>query len=321
MGSRMRSPRTGAAGFLSLAVVIVALAAAKPIAADEVRFAFNERVTLLVPTATRLFSDRTISKRGERFQVMELSEGAEGRVIIGGDSQWRLAGFPSLRVCRGYKPKASSKMPGFVKMDLFCDKGNVMLVVEGRDIEKAKSLFRQVLARGNADSPAARQQVRDAAEAISAHVFDGSLASFPEAARIPFVLLLVTEGAVAIDRLFYKNAEYFQIDFGVHGEVYNTIQMGRSDRVRRVINELFLEALSTDAAQLRAATGLGGIGLVTEIRYRNFVTNNESGADVLEIFAPMEPLLRFIADEITAQQLLDGSVVRLDGSRIEVSLH
>jgi hypothetical protein len=66
---------------------------------------------------------------------------------------------------------------------------------------------------------------------------------------------------------------------------------------------------------------LHGVKMTVEIDHADFLNKRESGGtDRIEIYAPLDLVRRFAADDITSQQLIDGCVVLVDGNRISVNL-
>jgi hypothetical protein len=57
-----------------------------------------------------------------------------------------------------------------------------------------------------------------------------------------------------------------------------------------------------------------------EIMYRNFVNESVNRTDQLEVYLPVELVVKFADSDITSQQLMDGGIVLLNGNRIQVQL-
>jgi len=70
------------------------------------------------------------------------------------------------------------------------------------------------------------------------------------------------------------------------------------------------------------ANGIYGIKIRARISYRDFLSkgNQRSRVEVLEIFAPYDLVEKFFNHDITNQKLVDGSIVLVNGDRIEVDL-
>ena len=57
-----------------------------------------------------------------------------------------------------------------------------------------------------------------------------------------------------------------------------------------------------------------------EIMYLNFVNESVNRTDQLEVYLPVELVVKFADSDITSQQLMDGGIVLLNGNRIQVQL-
>jgi hypothetical protein len=104
--------------------------------------------------------------------------------------------------------------------------------------------------------------------------------------------------------------------------VFNTIQTKPQERVARVVSERLLSRARLLAAPLRTEPELGGVAFDTRVQFRNFVqpANSEAGETRIELLIPRAALLEFAADGITSQQLIDASVLRVDGNRTSLRL-
>jgi hypothetical protein len=68
------------------------------------------------------------------------------------------------------------------------------------------------------------------------------------------------------------------------------------------------------------AAGIDGVKFTAHIAYRDFLNETVAHDDVLEIYLPLDLCSKFAEADITSQQLVDGSVVILNGNRIQTSL-
>jgi len=90
--------------------------------------------------------------------------------------------------------------------------------------------------------------------------------------------------------------------------------------LEKVFREELLAHLSGVAERIETIAGLDGMAYRIRIGYRNFVTNRESGVDTVEVYAPVEQVRKFADDDLTGQQFLDASIVRVNDARSEVRL-
>jgi hypothetical protein len=88
------------------------------------------------------------------------------------------------------------------------------------------------------------------------------------------------------------------------------------------LKTLVLPAFDKVAPVITDANGIYGIKIRTRIFYRDFLSkrNQKLRVEVLEIFAPYDLVEKLFNQDITNQKLVDGSIVLVNGDRIEVDL-
>jgi hypothetical protein len=153
-------------------------------------------------------------------------------------------------------------------------------------------------------------------------LFAKELAAVPEERRSGLVAAIRKVGAGEVAPLTYRDSLYLSLYLGPHGNVFNTIQMNRTQRVARVTTEQLIPALRAMERGLAGAEAVQGVALQVGIAYKNFLNpdNGEAGLDLVEILVPRAELAKLANDEVTSQQLVNAGVVRLNGNRIEVDL-
>jgi hypothetical protein len=129
-------------------------------------------------------------------------------------------------------------------------------------------------------------------------------------------------GATSVKRIVYRDAPYLELDLGAHEDVFNTIQLNRTQRVARVVSDRLIPSARKIEQSMAGIDGIAGISLKLAIAFKNFVTpnNNEAGVDNVEMFLPRAELRKLLNDEITSQQLIAAGVVRVNGNRVDVDL-
>ncbi|MCI0337839.1 MAG: hypothetical protein L0226_09695 [Acidobacteria bacterium] len=120
----------------------------------------------------------------------------------------------------------------------------------------------------------------------------------------------------------FKNANYLSFGLGDDPNVYNTLRLNQHSRAARVINDLVLPSLKEAALYITDTPEIGGIKMAIRILYKDFLQerNIHPHAEVLEIYAPYNLIEKFFNLDITNQQLVDGSVILMNGNRMQVSL-
>ena len=189
-------------------------------------------------------------------------------------------------------------------------------------LRAAQDLVDRVVAPGEADGPAARAIRERLAARTAATLFVDDLASVPEAKRMAVLKSVGDAGATAVKKTVYREAPYLELDLGTHDDVFNTIQLNRTQRVARVVLDRLIPAARKVEESLAGVDPIAGIALKLSVAYKNFVTpnNNEAGVDSVEMFLPRAELRKFLNDEITSQQLVAAGVVRVNGNRVDVDL-
>ncbi len=117
----------------------------------------------------------------------------------------------------------------------------------------------------------------------------------------------------------FKGKTHFAVTLQPVAVVYNSNKLNSSARVAKVFNERIIERIRAFKGPAQES-GIDGLKFSAEVAYRNFVDEPTSHQDQLEIYLPLELIMKFTEADITTQQLVDGSVVLLNGNRIQILL-
>lgn len=110
------------------------------------------------------------------------------------------------------------------------------------------------------------------------------------------------------------------IYYGVHalyGTQYNSLQVDRYARAGKSF-ELFLSAIRQAGGLPPEA--LAGYYLISFIPFSDFVRKTSVQTDVVEITIPRDKLEQHLRNEITSQQLVNGSMILINKEKVEISL-
>jgi hypothetical protein len=120
----------------------------------------------------------------------------------------------------------------------------------------------------------------------------------------------------------FKGKQYIAFSAPYPTAEFDSRQVNRAARVAIVVKSLVLPALDKVAPVITDANGIYGIKIRTRIFYQDFISkrNQRTRVEVLEIFAPYDLVEKFFNHDITNQKLVDGSIVLINGDRIEVDL-
>ncbi len=103
--------------------------------------------------------------------------------------------------------------------------------------------------------------------------------------------------------------------------IYNTLQLNKAERAARQ-TESAIKKLKSLFQKTGKLENIEGIKLVTEIRSKDFVREKYRSGDreTFEMYVSFDLLQKFMDAEITNQDLVDGSIILVDGSRVKVNL-
>jgi hypothetical protein len=149
-------------------------------------------------------------------------------------------------------------------------------------------------------------------------IFSGKLSKIPE--KFKLTLLKATNYETKnFGGENYKDKFYFVVKDSPTF-VMNSIKLSQPQRVSYVCNQQLLNYFKNIYKELNDVEEIEGIKVEYQIPFKNFVTGLDIGTDNLQIYATMENIRSFSEFDITGQQLLDKSVVIIDGNRANVNL-
>ena len=150
--------------------------------------------------------------------------------------------------------------------------------------------------------------------------FTGPLASYSQEDRVKILTWAhLTAGGSRIGSETYRGANYLVVDIPTDGSLWNDLVIKQPTRIGKILTDRF--AMLKAFARLSIPNqSIGGVKLSTESCHGHAPTYTDKKCDTVEIYFPVVSLLKFADDEITSQQLVNESVVRVAGDRIEVNL-
>jgi hypothetical protein len=117
----------------------------------------------------------------------------------------------------------------------------------------------------------------------------------------------------------FKGGRFLTTDLGLDRNVYNEERLKQSERVALLLNKQLLSLMRVMEPHVRALPGMVGLKIQVGIAHESFVDKDDPRTiDRLEIYAPADLLLKFAGADITAKKLLEGSVLLINGNRMEV---
>ncbi len=101
--------------------------------------------------------------------------------------------------------------------------------------------------------------------------------------------------------------------------VYNTIQLNQAERTARTIENIISNNLKRLSKSIDGV-GVDGIQVETEVYFKDFLKDRSTTTEKLQAYFSIDTVKQWIEADITNQQLIDKSIVLVEGNRVQVSL-
>jgi hypothetical protein len=241
-----------------------------------------------------------------------------GAVLVRGDAAWRSLGFPMLesrRIGRIGKVDADATGHRVYSVQLKAKGQNdIWLDIEGEDPQTA---LKEILVR-----PAAADSVLEAAyERFAKLTFVGPLAGVaPNMQRVLLEFAHKAARGARLSSIQFKNRTYMVVDLGIDRAIYNDARLNQTQRLAKVVNDRLLLIAKAFAAPVRNVPEVEGLAIKLRSPHQDFINDDAIQMDQVEIYLPATEIQRFTNADITSQQLIDGSIVLVNGNRIALPL-
>lgn len=117
----------------------------------------------------------------------------------------------------------------------------------------------------------------------------------------------------------FKDKDYLRIRYA-NNLVYNTLQLNQAERNARE-TETAIKKLKTVYEKTGKVKEVEGLKVETFISSKSFLDKFASPTkEQYEIYVPFDLLQKFIDAEITNQDLVDGSIILVEGNRVKINL-
>lgn len=289
---------------LALIALVAAVTASAPVQKGK-------KVVLRVPVSA-LKAESYSLMRNKYIYGGEVTVGANG-LVVRGEENWLGAGIPLRDV---YKIQ---------KVDKEKDGSTVVELWDANDVIKLRFKDAAALARFNelviseGDTAAIDAHMEAAQTAVATRFFVSKGVPAESARKI--VAALDPERVSTIEMTQRKEQDYFTMQLLWDRSYYNNLKVNQPQRVARDIVERILPVVKALGPGLRGAKeGLAGIALKMNILHRNAVTNGDEGRDEVTMYIPSDLAAQFADADISAQKLVDGSVVLVNDNRFDVTL-
>jgi len=279
----------------------------------------GDTVTLLVPErflpAGRpgLFDLRQVP-----VHVVNVSQ-SDGAIALEGRTDWRTEGFPSLWALAFSKISRSSES---TEVELKRDDGVVKLQF-GPSVGDVDAAFRALVVHGPPSGPEATAYLDETYRLMATRFFTGPLAGLPVDPQLALVREAhATRSRVTFRHATYRDRRYLVIDLDRLESVLYGLQPNQLARVANAINDQLLADIKRFWRPVAAWSGIDGLEIAAVLPNRMSTAADApaAGEDSIQWWAPGDLITRFAADAITSQALVDGSVIIVNGNRVQVEL-
>jgi hypothetical protein len=176
----------------------------------------------------------------------------------------------------------------------------------------------QLVTQGGRDTAAAVQFRDDAHAALARSLFPADLDALGDE-RKRSILAAFQAAAGSPDIHVHESQLYAAYDLGREGQVYNDRDFDEETILAYVLNETVLTRVRELSKSLPDVPELRGLRVLRRIPHAP--EKDAPPEDYrLEIIAGAEPLAKLAGGEITNQELVDGSVILLDGRPVRIRL-
>jgi hypothetical protein len=237
-------------------------------------------------------------------------------IMVEGESDWQLRGWPPMLTLFYEK---SSKGKEYTEIEFRSSLAYAKLRFAA-DTPNVDAALRQLVFLGSAESFESSAEFKALTEKLLPLRFSGVLAEIPRDKQLQLLKDLgYKDDEMGVAE--FKGKQYIAFSATSPTAEFNS-QVNRAARVATVLRAIVLPAFDKVAPVITDANGIYGIKIRARIFYRDFHSrrNQRLHVEVLEIFAPYDLVEKFFNLDITNQKLVDGSIVLVNGDRIEVDL-
>lgn len=301
----------------TLPLLAAASAAPARAQAPSIGFSAGDSVVLAAPRWLRARGRGGLMGLGEKYAV---EIGMQNGVAVARDSSgaalpyWRGMGFPNASAFRIREIKTVSGSGGrrMVQVTLRTrgELGVEVLAPVGE--EAAFAEFLAPAAQADSLRAASYQAVGDA-------FFGGTLASTPPALRTAILAWADSVAQIAQPvHVTYRNGEYMMVRLWNDGTVWNDMVIRRPTRLARILNGAF--PMLKRYGRVAGRSPLAGVLLTSYTCHGTAPNYGDQRCDTLFAYLSGDALRLFANDEITAQDLLNRSILLENDMRMQLDL-
>lgn len=282
----------------------------------------GETVTVVLPQSV-LVKERIGLLDDRPVHVVEF-ERRDGGLVPWGNADWKTSGFPLMRE---YTIHSTRTRRGTTEIDLRGN-GERLKLRFPPDVANTAAALTQFALPGSPSSPAALAYLEGIDEKLAPGLFgDVRLPLTPVQQQALTRAARESGHAVTFGRSEYKARIYLRVDLGALASPYAALLPNQLARVAKAVNEQLATVLKVFGRPLSGSHVVDGLQLAVRLAAPKsaWVASPQpddppGSGDLVRWYVPLEVIARFTSDEITSQQVVDQSVVTVNGNRVELSL-
>lgn len=302
---------------LTALVLFAAAAQAKP-AKDKWPLTIPDStwVIVKVPKKAIVFEKTTFFIETNSFAV-SVDQGPDG-LTVGGFPDWQNIGWAAQDYLKLTK---AERKKGYFQVELEHANGNHLKLRFMPSVTDINAALEKLVFPGTLEQfKASDYYQKDLANRFLPKMFTGPLAGIAFDKQLK-MLEALNYSLDAIGSDTYKGKFYLKLRMPEDDLVYNSNQVNQPGRVARVLQRGLLTLLKgLQQMYLAGVAGIEGIKLEHGILYRNFGTDESTQTETMVLYATVEQLTKFAENDITNQQLVDSSIILVNGDRVAISL-
>jgi len=304
--------------------LLLCLASGVAVGSDtEITLSKTQPVVIKIPRKLLKYEDYSFKGRVPIYTA-DVSVVGE-TIIVEGESDWQLRGFPPLLTLVYEK---SSKEKEYTEIEFRSNLAYVKLrfAAVTPDVEAA---LRQLVFLGSVESFESSEEFKALTDKLLQIKFSGVLAEIPRDKQFQLIKDLgYNDDELGVAE--FQGKQYIAFSPTTRTGEFNSRDVKQAARVATVLRDIVLPAFDKIAPVITTANGIYGIKIRTRIFYRDILpmprrtqrqdVNQRPNVEVLEIFSPYDLVEKLYNFDITNQKLVDGSTVLVNGDKIEVDL-
>jgi hypothetical protein len=246
--------------------------------------------------------------------IVLIEQNGNSQITLNGSEDWR--GVPLMSEFQFNKMERKKE---YAEIKLKNDRAELKLRF-GNSVKDLEKAFQEIAFVGTISAFEKSDYFKkEVVDVLFPKVFRGSLSKLDSNTQME-LMRSVGYDIDAIGNTDYKDEQYLAIRVPV-GIEYNTLRVNQAERTSQVVEQKILAQLRAMYKKIGKLKGLKGFKVSAKVGYRNFLERfSATQYDDLEIYAPLEEIAKFDDADITSQELIDKSVVLINGNRVRVSL-